>query len=54
MIKKLIANIPAVIIIVLFAWIALSWVDAVLDNTAATVANSAFNFFEFIAKGATV
>jgi hypothetical protein len=54
MIKKLIANIPALIIAVLIAWIALSWVDVVADNTHSAATHSAYNFFVLIGEGATV
>jgi hypothetical protein len=53
MIKKLIANIPALIIAVLIAWIALSWVDIVTDNCTAEPVHSAFNFFNILAEGVT-
>jgi hypothetical protein len=54
MIKKLIANIPALIIAVLIAWIALSWVDVVADNTSAAPTHSPVNFFSMISEGATI
>lgn len=54
MIKKLIANIPALIIAVLIAWIALSWVDVVTDNTSAAPKHGAANFFSILAEGATI
>jgi hypothetical protein len=54
MIKKLIANIPALIIAVLIAWIALSWVDVVTDNNTAQPVHSENNFFYLLSEGATI
>jgi hypothetical protein len=54
MIKKIIANIPALIIAVLLAWIALSWVDVVTDNNTTSPTHSNVNFFSMISEGATI
>jgi hypothetical protein len=45
MIKKLLHNIPALIVAVLIAWIAFSYIDIVSDNNSVAPVHSNLNAF---------
>jgi hypothetical protein len=53
MTKKLLYNLPAIVGVLLAAWVALSYFDIVLDNTSAAPVHSNYNLFILLEEAIT-
>ena len=54
MTKKILANIPAVVGVLLLLWIGLSWFDIVIDNNALQPVHNNYNLFVLLFEGVTL